>query len=105
MISFDIYYIAIKIFFLASLVRSFVVFDPLKKHWLFIAILYTAVIAGLCWVFFSWKPGFTMAEYQRWAGITLVGSAIYFKLLEKFEEARLFFWLILLGGMALLIYW
>jgi hypothetical protein len=100
----NIYYYAMKIFLLASIVRSLVMFEPLRKHWLFLSIAYTGLLFGLCWIFFNWQQGFTQERLQQWAIGNLILSAIYFKLLGKFDEGILF-WLILIGGMAGLVYW
>ena len=47
-----VYYIGIKAAFLFGLVHSFVKFEPLQKHWLFLGLLYTAGLAIVSWVFF-----------------------------------------------------
>ena len=52
----NVYYLAIKAMFFYSLVHAFVKFENLQKHWLFLALLYTAGVAGLSWVWFV-APG------------------------------------------------
>ena len=59
----NVYYLAIKAIFFFSLVRSFVKFENLQKHWLFLALLYTAGVAGLSWVWFV-APG----QIETWRG-------------------------------------
>jgi hypothetical protein len=98
MMVFNVYYIAIKAMFFFSLVHAFVKFDALQKHWFFIALLYTAGVVGLSWVWFvAPQPA---PDYRAWQIFwlkTAVIAVVYFKLLEKFDEGWLFWTLILLG--------
>ena len=96
----QLYYYGIKGMFLFGLVRSFVKFEPLQKHWLFLAILYTGGIGFLSWVFIlNMNPQIPVRAWQIWLGETLVLVALYFKLLSKFDEG-MFFWVLLLAGGA-----
>jgi hypothetical protein len=106
MISLNLYYLGMKTFFLFSIVRSLVVFDPLKRHWLFLACLYTAGVAFMSAIFYFWPnriQPFSTREQQVWIGLTLVLTAIYFKLLIRFDEG-IMFWVILLLGLGLVWY-
>src|SRR4051812_18181265 len=104
MFIFDIYYIALKAAFLVSLVTSFVKFENLQKSWLFLGLLYTAGIAGLSWIWLVAPGRVEKGAWQFWVGETAVIAVIYFKLLERFDEG-IFFWMLMLGGIAFLLYW
>jgi hypothetical protein len=100
-----IYYYCIKGAFLAGLVQSFVKFDLLQKHWFFLSLLYTAGLTFLSWVFImaplaapDWR------QWEIWLGMTFVFTAIYLLLLRRFDDGMLF-WIVLLGGLAGLLYW
>jgi hypothetical protein len=98
MMIFNVYYIAIKAMFFFSLVHSFVKFEALQKHWLFMGLLYAAGVVGLSWVWFvAPQPA---PDYHAWRIFWLKTAGIsvaYFKLLEKFDEGWIFWTLILLG--------
>jgi len=101
------YYFGLKAVFFYGLVHSFVKFDPLQKHWIFLSLLYTAGIAFLSYVFLI-APG--TAQYWGswqawwiWLGETAVIAAIYFKLLARFDEGILF-WLLLIGGVGVVLF-
>lgn len=124
-----IYYFALKIAFFFGLVKTFTKFEPLQKHWFFVACLYTVGLAGLSWVFVlapqqvpSWRslevdlgvnvglisPRATPAEvvwraWQIWLGLTLALSSVYFGLMAKFSEGLLF-WVLLISGLILVIF-
>jgi hypothetical protein len=102
-----------KIMFLYGLVRTQVKFEPMKEHWLLLAILYTGGVTILSYVFiFSMQP-FTAPPWQQriaqaigvspwlaWVGETLLLSALYFRMLGKFDEGA-FFWVLIVLGFAL----
>lgn len=103
-------YIFMKLMFLYGLVRTQVKYEPMKEHWLFLAILYTSGIAFLSYVFiFSWQPivwppwqmriaqSVGISPFLAWVGETLLLSALYFRLLAKFDESVMFWVLIFLG--------
>lgn len=110
---FDVYYFFIKIIFFFALVRSQIKSDLLRVHYLFLAIVYTAAVTFLSWVFIvgprenehlparaseillSRLTG--LSEWRVWLGETLVLSAVYFKLMAKFDEGVIFWTLLLLG--------
>src|SRR5437868_1542482 len=95
-----LYYFALKFAFFFMLVHSFVKYEPLQRHWLFLSLLYTAGVAFLSWVFLmaprdvaDWRP------WETWLAVTGVISALYFRLLARFDEGVLF-WLLLIVGVA-----
>jgi hypothetical protein len=124
-----IYYFALKIGFFFALVKTFTKFEPLQKHWLFLSFLYTAVVAGLSWVFLiasqqdpSWLSNeaalgrtlgvitaqATPAEvvwraWLIWLALTWALVAVYFGLMAKFSEG-LFFWVLLIAGLAVVLF-
>jgi hypothetical protein len=101
MIILNVYYIAIKAMFFYSLVHAFVKFENLQKHWLFVALLYTAGIAGLSWVWFVCTGQMLIGAWKVWLVETLVVAVIYFKLLAKFDEGVIF-WTLLVAGMGII---
>lgn len=104
MFTVGISYFALKIAFFLGLLRSFVVFEPLQRHWLFIAILYTAGVGFLSAAFLvEWQSAVAVRVWQIWLGKTLGLSALYFWLLSRFDEGA-FFWLLLLAGVALVAF-
>ena len=109
----QLYYLAMKGMFLCGLVRSYVVYDPLRKHWLGMAVLYTLGIAFLSYVFLfgpgvqleprPWEfvilgtLGWSKDRFRQvWLVETLVLSALYFKLLDRFDEGWIFWTLLML---------
>lgn len=91
----EIYYYGLKVMLFGSLVRAFVVAEPLRKHVLSISILYTALVAFLSYVFLlSQFPQPDFRLWQYWLGINFVMTFVYFTLLTKFDESALF-WVIL----------
>jgi len=99
-----VYYFGIKLAFFFGLVHSFVKFESLQRHWLFMSVLYTVGVAFLSWVFLI-APDQT-ADYrlwQIWLGKTLGLSAVYFWLLSRFDEGILF-WLLLCAGVGLVLF-
>src|SRR5579863_10105774 len=97
---FDIYYFGLKGFLLITLVRTFVVHEPMQKHWLFLSILYTALLAALSWVFWlNMHPGIRPQAWHFWLAESFVLIVIYFKLLARFDQGLLF-WVIFLVGLV-----
>ena len=109
------YYLAMKAFFLFSLVRIQIKFETMKDHWLFLGILYTTGVAFLSFIYlmswqdFPWAPGSArlaarigISPYQAFVGETLVISTLYFWLMAKFDEGVIFWTLLLMG--ILLVY-
>jgi hypothetical protein len=108
-----VYYLFIKIVFFFSLVRAQIRTDLLKEHFLFLSVLYTAAVAFLSYMFFvSWQgqdnfpsrmwelqlsKSLGLTPWQVWLGETLLLSALYFKLMARFDEGVLFWTLLLLG--------
>lgn len=103
MLILNLYYIAIKAAFFFGLVHSFVKFENLQKYWLPIALLYTAGVAGLSWVWFVATGQVQSGPWQAWVVQTAVISVIYFRLLSWFDEGVLFWTLLLLG--LLVVWW
>jgi hypothetical protein len=97
-----LYYLGVKGAFLFGLARSYVSFEPLQKHWLFMSILYTAGIAFLSRVFSVFFTGFTDYKWHIWLLETFVLVIIYFKLLSRFDEGMLFWIIFLFGGAGLI---
>lgn len=91
------YFLLLKGILLLGLVRSFVTFEPLQKHWIFFAILYTALLGGASWVLLLNMPGTPPEWWQTWMIKTFLVVLLYFKLLSKFDEGALF-WIIFLTG-------
>lgn len=99
-----IYYFAIKVMFLFGLVRSLVAFDVLQRHVLFLGLLYTGGVAFLSWVFLlSYQPVVDWSDWKWWLGRTLLLVLVYFALLVKFDESKLF-WIILPLGIFVAFY-
>ena len=101
---FSIYYVGLKAAFLFGLVHSFVKFENLQKHWLFMGLLYTAGVVFLSWVWFVAPQ--EQPNYRPWQVFwieTGVLSVIYFKLLEWFDEGPLF-WMLLVAGLGLVYF-
>jgi hypothetical protein len=95
----NVYYLAIKAVFFYGLVHSFVKYELLQKHWLFMALLYTAGIALLSYVWFVAPGQMAIGVWKVWLVKTLVIAAIYFKLLERFDEG-VRFWILLVAGLG-----
>jgi hypothetical protein len=95
----SLYYIGLKAVFFYMLVHSYVKFDALEKHWLFLSVLYVLGIAFLSYVFLMAPQlvNWTKQDWLIWLGKNLVIVAVYFKLLARFDEGILF-WLLLIGG-------
>jgi hypothetical protein len=114
----SIYYFFIKIVFFFSLVRAQIKSDLLRDHFLFLAIFYTAAVAFLSLTFFvSWNGqdfpqrylelrvsrALGVTPWVAWLGMTLILSAVYFKLMAKFDEGVVF-WTLLLLGMVVVMF-
>jgi hypothetical protein len=100
----NVYYIAIKAMFFYGLVHSFVKFETLQKHWFFLALLYTAGVVLLSWVWFV-APD-EAPDYRAWQWFwlkTAIIAVIYFKLLQRFDEGPLF-WILLVAGLGVVYY-
>jgi hypothetical protein len=107
------YYYFIKILFFFALVRAQIKSDLMREHYLFLSMLYTAAVAFLSYSFLvSWQsedvvPGRILEaqlskllgppQWRIWLGETLLLSALYFKLMAKFDEGVIFWTLLLLG--------
>jgi hypothetical protein len=105
--SINLYYFGLKTVFFYMLVYSFIKFENLQRHWLFLSLLYTAGVAFLSFVFLL-APGIarywgSMNYWWIWLGQTLVIAAVYFKLLARFDEGILF-WLILMAGVGVVLF-
>jgi hypothetical protein len=111
-----LYYLLIKTFYLFSLVRTQTRFEPMRDHWLFLGVLYTAGIAFLSYAFLeswdaiAWQGWQTrlaanlgVTPWQAWLGETLVLSTLYFRLLARFDEGLLF-WVLLPLGLGLVYF-
>lgn len=92
-------FFAVKFAFFLGLVRSAVRFEPLGERPVTLAALYTAGVA-----FLSWYLVVDRLAWGRWLAITFVLATIYFWLLNRFEDAGLLWWLILIAGVGLVLY-
>jgi hypothetical protein len=101
----SVYYIGLKAVFFYMLVHSYVKFDALQRHWLFLSLLYVAGVAFLSFVFLM-APGlvsWTNQQWGVWLAKTLLITAIYFKLLARFDDGVLF-WILLVAGVFVVWY-
>ena len=94
-------YLGLKCFLFFTLVTSLVRFEPLRQQTLFLALLYTAMVAFLSYVFLI-APGHVIfwenwREWQIWLGITFVLTLVYFKLVNRFGEGTALYALLLAG--------
>lgn len=122
-----VYYFGLKIAFFLSILKAYTKFEPLEKHWLFLAGLYTAGVAFISWVFLiapqqppvEWRYWEHMLvakllggehatmfvigwrAWQLWLVETFVLMATYLKLLSRFEDGTAF-WVILILGLGLI---
>jgi hypothetical protein len=103
MLALNVYYIAIKAMFLFGLVHSFVKFELLQKHWLFMGLIYTAGVGLLSWVWLVAPGQVEYRPWEIWLAKTLVIAVIYFKLLDRFDEGPIF-WMLLMAGLAVVYY-
>lgn len=108
-------YLLIKFVFFFGLVRASVKHEVLRERWLLLGVVYAVGVAFLSYVFLvSWQE-FPWPLWQRrvaarvgvspwlcWVGETFLLAALYFRLMERFDEGVLFWTLILLG---LLVVW
>ncbi len=88
-------YYGMKIMLFASLIRAFVIAEPLKRHVLAMSVLYTVLVAFLSFLFFLTQ--FESPNYRLWLiwlGVNLVMTYIFFKLLTTFDESAMF-WVVL----------
>jgi hypothetical protein len=124
-----LYYFGLKIAFFLSVLRAYLKFEPLEKHGLFLAGLYTAGIAFISWVFLvapqqppvewrAWEhmlvarllggehatiPVIGWRAWQIWLVETFVLMAVYFKLLSRFDEGTAF-WVVLIIGLGMILF-
>jgi hypothetical protein len=101
---FVLYYVGLKAAFLYGLVHSFVKYETLQEHWLFMASLYVGGIAVLSGVFIMApmeSPDWW--GWELWLAKSLLLAAVYFRLLRRFDEGMMF-WLLLIAGLGLVYY-
>jgi hypothetical protein len=98
-----IYYI-MKVAFFGSLVRSFVIYEPLRRHTIFLSLLYTGVVALLSYIFLVGPEGrmVNWELWKYWLGMNFLLIFVYFKLLDRFENGVLF-WVILMLGVVVVL--
>jgi hypothetical protein len=99
MLIFDVYYVAIKAAFFFGLVHAFVKFETLQKSWLFLALLYTAGVGLLSWVWLVAPGRVQTRPWRVWLVETAAIAIVYFKLLDRFDEGILF-WLLIVAGLV-----
>src|SRR5262245_55760432 len=92
------FYAFLKAGFLYSLIRVQVKFEPMREKFFLFAIMYTAAVAFLSYVFFvapndnpNWR------QWEIWLGEIFVIYLVYFWLLSKYDEGVIFWTLLLLG--------
>ncbi|GIW86652.1 MAG: hypothetical protein KatS3mg108_0976 [Isosphaeraceae bacterium] len=91
----ELYYYGLKTLLFGSLIRVFIVAEPMRRHVLAMSFLYTLLVAFLSYVFLLSQfeqPNYRL--WQIWLGVNFVMTFIYFKLLTRFDESVLF-WFIL----------
>jgi hypothetical protein len=95
-------YLSIKFIFLYSLVRVFVKHEPLQRHLLFIAALYTGGVFFLYWSFYlSSAPVVDWHGVKIWVSMTFGLALVYFWLLRRVDLGFLF--VLLLGAGLFLV--
>jgi len=99
----DVYYYGLKAAFLFALVHSFVKFDTLQKHWLFLGLLYAAGVAGLSWVWLVAPGRVATRPWQIWLAETAGIAVVYFWLLQRFDEGPIF-WMLLMAGLGVVYF-
>lgn len=98
-------YFAMKFTFFFSLVRSFVKYEPLQDHFVFLAMLYTAAVAFMSYVFLQ-SPRTDVIDWfawKQWLAITFLISTVYFWLLSRYDEG-LFFWILIVAGIGVWLF-
>jgi hypothetical protein len=101
----EIYYLVIKGAFLFGLARSYVSFEPLQKHALFLSILYTAGVGFLSQaIYLPTHPLANLQRWEIWLAETFALFLIYLKLLARFDEGLLFWIIFLAGGIGLIYF-
>ncbi len=111
--TFTVYYFFIKITFFFALVRAQIKADLLKDHFLFLGALYTAAVAFLSYAFLvapqgqdivpgrAWELQLSqmtgLTQWKVWLIETFLLSALYFKLMARFDEGVIFWTLLVLG--------
>lgn len=102
--SLTLFFVGLKAILLLGLARAYVMNESLQKQWLFLSLLYTAILAALSWVFIlQTHPGMPDQWWQLWLLKSFLLVVAYFKLLSYFEEGILF-WIIFLGGWLALVW-
>lgn len=99
-----IIYFVLKGVLLIAMAPAIVLYEPLQKHWFFLSVLYTGLLAALSWLFIlNMHPGIPADSWKVWLLMSFGLVALYFKLLTIFDEGFLF-WVIFLGGLAGLLW-
>src|SRR5262245_26935724 len=102
--NFDLYYYGLKAILLLGIARAYALSEPLQKSWLFISLMYTAMLAVLSWVFIlNMHPGIPPQAWHLWLLKSFLLVVAYFKLLSWFDSGLLF-WIIFFGGWLGLVY-
>jgi hypothetical protein len=99
----EIVYYAMKVVLFASIVRALVTAESLHRYTLWLAGFYTALVALLSFVFLigpQAKPNWELWQY--WLGLNFLLSAVYFKLIARFEDGKLFWVILPLGAVVVL---
>ena len=95
-------YLLMKGVFFFSLVHTLVKFDVMQRYYIFLAIIYTAGIAFLSYVFlWSWQDNPpSLRAREIWLAETFGIVTVYFWLLNRFD-AGIIFWILLLLGLGI----
>ena len=92
-------YLLMKGVFFFSLVRTLVKFDVMQRYYILLAMIYTAGIAFLSYVFlWSWQENPPpLYDRQVWLAQSFGIATVYFWLLNRFDEGIIFWILLVLG--------
>ena len=110
-------YFFLKLMLFFSIVKALVKFETLGDNFLFLGLLYTALVALISYVFVVstrqvdfhavWLMQVSRATglspWLSWLAATLVLSTLYFKLISRFDEGILF-WVLLVLGIPLVLF-
>jgi hypothetical protein len=85
-------YYGLKTVLIASIVAAFVRAEPLRQYKIFLALLSTAGVAFLSWVFLlSQLDMVDLRLWGMWLGANFAGMLFFLWLLERLEN-NFFFW-------------
>lgn len=98
-----LYYLMKGLFFF-SLVRTLVKFEVMERYYFLLAVIYTAGIAFLSYVFLlSPLDNPDIRAWQIWLAKTFGIVTVYFWFLTRFD-AGIIFWILLVLGLGIIWY-